>query len=171
MQNKPNFRELAGRRNTQHSTILSFHHSSPCLLCKTKPISGSPAGTGGRNVRNKPNSSQMGRKGKYRTEQELQRTKPARDPGETKPIRGHRGWARPERRGAIAPNKPNFGERTGWGQRPRGTNKANLPPGGREDHRRPEALAMPRRKGNCVKQTQFHRRVERVKSFVGKDLW
>ncbi len=28
-QNEPNFVELAGRRNTQRSTILSFHHSNP----------------------------------------------------------------------------------------------------------------------------------------------
>jgi hypothetical protein len=33
--NKPNFAGLARRRNTQHSTVLSFHHSSPTPLCKT----------------------------------------------------------------------------------------------------------------------------------------
>jgi hypothetical protein len=33
--NKPNFAGLARRRNTQRSTIPSFHHSSPTPLCKT----------------------------------------------------------------------------------------------------------------------------------------
>ncbi len=35
-QNEPNFGELAGGRNTQHSTILSFHHSSQMPVVQNK---------------------------------------------------------------------------------------------------------------------------------------
>jgi len=36
MQNEPNFGELAGGWNTQHSTILSFHHFSPMPIVRSE---------------------------------------------------------------------------------------------------------------------------------------
>lgn len=36
---QPNFGESAGRRNTQHSTILLFHHSSPMPIVQNEPNS------------------------------------------------------------------------------------------------------------------------------------
>jgi len=54
-QNKPNLGELAGRRNTQNSTILLFPHSSPVLSCETNPIWLVGCRRGGRNAQNEPN--------------------------------------------------------------------------------------------------------------------
>ncbi len=96
--------------------------------CETKPIR-EPGRSRGSIVRNKPNSPQI--------DQRRHRRREAKEPTRAR---------------ANAPNKPNWHRSDVRGKSCMDTNS---PPGSREDHRRPEALAMPRRKGNCAKQTQF----------------
>ncbi len=107
-------------------------------LCKTKPISGSPAGTGGQNVRNKPNLEERTGRGRGRlceTKPNLGglghlekravivcgATLPESGTCETNPICRRRarktivkvkGLGDATLRGAIAPNKPNSAARS-----------------------------------------------------------
>ena len=88
--NKPNLKELAGGCNTEHSTILSFHYSSPM------PV-----------VRNKANRPPERCGGKYRMEKELRGIGYAEDLDKTKPIRANRrskgnGSGSPRRLMAVA---------------------------------------------------------------------
>jgi hypothetical protein len=69
----------------------------------------------------------------------------------TNPIRGHAARDEAWGRGAMAPNKPNLGERSGRGQGAHGTNKANSPPAGYPTI--PSFLYSP--DPDCAKQTQF----------------
>jgi hypothetical protein len=52
MPNEPNFKQLAGRGNTQRSTALLFHHSNPMPIARNK--ANSPGGAG-LSCTNKPN--------------------------------------------------------------------------------------------------------------------
>jgi hypothetical protein len=54
VQNKPNFGESAGQWNTQHSTILSLHHSSPTATMRNKAKLGQDGTSGGRGAREGP---------------------------------------------------------------------------------------------------------------------
>jgi hypothetical protein len=78
---------------------------------RAKPIPSAPTGTvGGR----------QGRRWSATGDNRAKQTQFAATPRGT----------RPEGRGAIAQNEPNFGQRIGRGQGAHGTNRANLPPGG-----------------------------------------
>jgi hypothetical protein len=136
MQNKPNLGELAGRRNTQLSTILSFHHSGPVLVVQNEPnLPPAAQGPAGQIMQNKANfgESEQGLEAEWRkTKPNLGRMGHLGDgvPGrrrscktnpiwwgqmrETKPI-----WLVGRSPGERnAQNEPNFRRcQVGWGQK------------------------------------------------------
>jgi hypothetical protein len=131
-QNKPNLGELAGRRNTQHSTILSFPHSSPVLSCETNPIWLVGYRRGGRNAQNEPN---FGRSFKFEVSSVKRIVQNEPNSRRSRVGRGQRG----DGRGENAQNEPNSRRhqvergRRGVGRGANVQNEANFHrPGGRE---------------------------------------
>jgi len=126
--------ESAGRQNTQHSTILSFHHVSPVPRVPNEPNFGEQIGRGrGPIMRNKPNLG----KSNGRIQELAEQTNPIcggagwdKATGtmcETKPIPAAPGWARPQGRASGAdcakrsqfravPNGPGLGDEGRGGQ-------------------------------------------------------
>jgi hypothetical protein len=112
--------------------------------CKTKPISGSPTGTGGKNVRNKAKLGRIGVSGKW-TVMVCGATPPESGMCKTNPIPGQPGgW---EHR--IVQNKPNF---------PRGRVGRDLGDEGRTCKTNPiSPVGRGPRGAKCAKRTQFRR--------------